>query len=228
MKKILIAIDGYSACGKSTLAKDLANKLIYKYIDSGAMYRAVTLFAIKNDIISKAKINKEKLLENLKNIDINFNLDEKNQNQIILNNKLVENEIRTMEVSKMVSEIASISEVRKEMVKIQQKLGLDKGIVMDGRDIGTVVFPDAELKLFITADINIRINRRAMELKMKNENVSFLEIEKNLLHRDYIDSTRQDSPLIQAKDAIIIDNSKLSKTEQLEIAYEMAEKKING
>jgi cytidylate kinase len=227
MKTISIAIDGYSACGKSTLAKDLSNTLKYNYIDSGAMYRAVTLFAIQNKIISGAKINKALLLEQLSNIEIKFDLDADNRNTIVLNGQIVSAELRSMEVSEMVSEIATISEVRKLLVKIQQKMGEKKSIVMDGRDIGTVVFPAAELKLFLIADIEVRVQRRFIELQNKNNITDIQQIRENLLHRDYIDSTRHDSPLMQAPDAIVIDNSKLTKTQQLEFALSLAHKIIN-
>ena len=226
MKNISIAIDGFSACGKSTLAKDLANKLRYNYIDSGAMYRAVTLFAFENNIICNSKVNKEALLQNLSNIEIKFQLNEENQNLIVLNGQVVEQQIRSMQISNMVSEIAEIQEVRRLMVNIQQKLGKNKSIVMDGRDIGTVVFPDAELKFFVKADLDIRVQRRLLELKEKNEIVDTQQIKENLLHRDYLDSTREDSPLIQAKDAIVINNSNLTKEQQLDFAFSLAQKLI--
>ena len=227
MKKISIAIDGFSACGKSTLAKDLAKKLNYKYIDSGAMYRAIALFALQNNLIGKDFFHKDLLINNLNDkIDIGFILDENQKNCVTLNEKNVEKEIRSMVVSTFVSNIAAIPEIREKMVELQRKLGEEKAIVMDGRDIGTVVFPTAELKLFVTADIKTRVQRRFLELEKKDEIIDIIEIEKNLIHRDLLDTQRKDSPLIQAPDAIVIDNSNITKDEQLEIAYKLAVKFI--
>lgn len=227
VKKIQIAVDGYSACGKSTLAKDLANQLNYSYIDSGAMYRAMTLFALQNNIINDTNVNIDLLIKKLPEVFINFKLDSNNTPVTYLNNKNVEAEIRKIEVSSFVSKISTIPEVRKKMVLIQQELGKDKAIVMDGRDIGTVVFPNAELKLFITADIDVRTKRRYEELIQKKQPVDFETIKENLIQRDRIDSTRSDSPLRKAEDAVVIDNSNITKEEQLEIAYNLALKAIN-
>ncbi len=218
MKKIIIAIDGHSACGKSTLARDLATQLGYAYIDTGAMYRAVTLYFLQNSIPLD---NADAILDALDKIKIQFRR-ANHQNRTILNEDDVENAIRDLEVSKMVSEVAALSAVRKDMVKQQQEMGLEKGIVMDGRDIGTVVFPKAELKLFLTANLDTRTERRLKELQEKGLEVDRLEIIENLRKRDYIDSTRADSPLRQAEDAVLIDNSNLTKEEQLEKALSLA------
>ena len=225
-KKIQIAIDGFSACGKSTLSKSLAQKLKYLYIDSGAMYRAVTLYALKKSIIKNNCLNKKLLIADLSKINIDFKLNSNNLPDTYLNNENVEDEIRNIEVSSYVSEVSTVPEVRVKMVEIQQELGKNKGIVMDGRDIGTVVFPNAELKLFITANIDIRTKRRFDELKQKGENIDFEIIKENLINRDKIDSTRIESPLRQASDAIVIDNSNLSREQQLEIALNYALKII--
>ncbi|MDR2836082.1 MAG: (d)CMP kinase [Bacteroidales bacterium] len=225
---ISIAIDGFSACGKSTLAKDLASMLDYNYIDSGAMYRALTYFAIKNNLISANFFHKNLLINKMEELDIGFVLDENDKNCITLNNNNIEDKIRSIEVSNFVSKIAEIHEVREKMVKIQRELGENKAIVMDGRDIGSVVFPDAELKLFVTADIDVRTKRRLLELKNKNIVVNFEEVKKNLIERDFLDSHRKDSPLIQVEDAIVLDNSNLTKEEQLIIAHNLALNKINS
>lgn len=224
MKKIIIAIDGHSACGKSTLARDLATQLGYAYIDTGAMYRAVTLYFLQNSIPLD---NADAILDALDKIKIQFRR-ANHQNRTILNEDDVENAIRDLEVSKMVSEVAALSAVRKDMVKQQQEMGLEKGIVMDGRDIGTVVFPKAELKLFLTANLDTRTERRLKELQEKGLEVDRLEIIENLRKRDYIDSTRADSPLRQAEDAVLIDNSNLTKEEQLEKALSLAMSAIDS
>lgn len=217
--QINIAIDGYSSCGKSTLAKDLAKSLNYTYIDSGAMYRAVTLYLLENGFIdSSGNPNVE---ASLKNIDIHFKT-ENGISSTYLNGQNVEEKIRSMEISQHVSTVAAISSVRTKLVKIQQNLGLHKGLVMDGRDIGTVVFPDAELKLFITAELEVRTIRRLQELLEKGFRVDEKSVKENLRHRDFIDSTREDSPLMQAEDAILIDNTNLSREEQLQKAIEYA------
>ena len=218
MKKIIIAIDGHSACVKSTLARDLATQLGYAYIDTGAMYRAVTLYFLQNSIPLD---NADAILDALDKIKIQFRR-ANHQNRTILNEDDVENAIRDLEVSKKVSEVAALSAVRKDMVKQQQEMGLEKGIVMDGRDIGTVVFPKAELKLFLTANLDTRTERRLKELQEKGLDVDRLEIIENLRKLDYIDSTRADSPLRQAEDAVLIDNSNLTKEEQLEKALSLA------
>jgi cytidylate kinase len=222
--KIIIAVDGYAACGKSTLAKALAKKLGYIYIDSGAMYRAVTLYFLKNNI---GLDDKTAIAEALKQIHIDFK-NIKGQNHTFLNGKDVETEIREMFVSNFVSPVSTISAVRRFLVARQKEMGNQKGIVMDGRDIGTVVFPDAELKLFMTASIQIRTERRLAELKSKGIiEFEFEDVQKNLLERDRIDSTREDSPLKQAEDAIIIDNSNLNTEEQLELALRLTDDMIS-
>ncbi len=216
-KKIIIAIDGHSSCGKSTMAKALAKELGYVYIDSGAMYRVVTLVALQNGWIENKVPNKAKILEGLKDIRITFEWDEeKGMNTTFLNGENVEDEIRQLEVSENVSPISTIAEVREEMVHQQRENGRNKGIVMDGRDIGTVVFPDAELKIFMTASPEIRAQRRYLELTEKGQEVNFEEILANVEGRDKIDSTRAVSPLKKADDAVVLDNSHLSRKEQLE------------
>lgn len=222
MKRIVIAIDGFSSCGKSTLAKALAKALHYAYVDTGAMYRAVTLYLLDNnvDINDKAAV-----LDALQHIEIHFERT-KQGNRTFLNGVDVEDTIRTMRISEMVSPVATLSAVRRAMVAQQQKMGKRKGVILDGRDIGTVVFPNAELKIFLTADKNIRTQRRYDELKSKNQDVDFEAIKRNLLERDLIDSNRADSPLRQADDAILIDNSQLTPTEQLEKVLSMANEKI--
>lgn len=215
-KNIVIAIDGYSSCGKSTLAKALAKKLNFIYIDSGAMYRAVTLYFLRNDIdLQDADLVKEAL----NNIHLDFHT-LNNQTSIMLNGEDVSKEIRQMHVAEKVSTVSAIKEVRIEMVKQQQRMGKSGSIVMDGRDIGTVVFPDADLKLFMTADPQIRAERRYSELISKGEEVKIEEIFENLAKRDYQDTTRKESPLLQAQDAVVLDNSTISEAEQLEFAIE--------
>lgn len=215
MKKIIIAIDGHSSCGKSTMAKDLAAKIGYKYIDSGAMYRAVTLFSIENGFFCDEKINFDALEKAMTHIRIDFIPNaETGKSDTYLNGKNVEKEIRGMEVANKVSPIATVGFVRRAMVKQQQDFGLEKGIVMDGRDIGTVVFPQAELKIFVTARPEVRAQRRLDELVLKGETASFDEVLANIEQRDLIDSTRAESPLRKADDAIILDNSDLSIEQQ--------------
>ena len=227
-KKIIIAIDGRSSCGKSTVAKALAYILGYNYVDSGAMYRAVTLFALRNGWIINGKPDIEKIISGLKNIKITFEWDEKTgQNTTFLNGENIEEEIRKLEVSQNVSPISTIAEVRKEMVKQQRENGKNKGVGMDGRDIGTVVFPNAELKIFMTATPEIRAQRRFLELKVKGLDVNFDEIINNVEERDKIDSNRKISPLKKADDAIILDNSDLTPDEQLQWALEKV-KEITG
>lgn len=217
MKKIIIAIDGFSSTGKSTLAKELAKKIGYIYVDTGAMYRAVTLFALQNNCIDKGSINKTELISKLPEVKLEFKFNtELNFGEMYLNGTNVEKQIRGMEVSNLVSKISEISEVRSKLVEQQQKMGKNKGIVMDGRDIGTVVFPDAELKLFMTAPPQTRAKRRYEELKEKGIEVSFDEILQNIEERDHTDTHRKDSPLTQSKDAVLFDNSNFSKEEQLE------------
>lgn len=229
MKKITIAIDGYSSTGKSTLAKQLANKLQYVYVDSGAMYRAVTFYAMQQNLITVTKFEKEKLIASLKNINLIFKFNPLvGFAEIYLNNINIEKEIRTLEVSNFVSRVAEVSEVRRQLVKQQKEMGLDKGVVMDGRDIGTVVFPNAELKLFMTASAEKRATRRFDELIKKGDKVTYVEILKNVEYRDHVDSTREDSPLIIAQDAIEIDNSDLSIIEQFEKIYALVLQKLKS
>ena len=215
-KKIIIAIDGHSSCGKSTMAKSLAQELGYIYIDSGAMYRVVTLYALRKGLINSGVPVIEKIIGELKNIKISFSWDEiSGKNTTFLNGENVEEEIRRLEVSQNVSPISTIAEVRHEMVKQQRENGKNKGIVMDGRDIGTVVFPEAELKIFMTASPEIRAQRRFIELKEKGLDVDFNSILQNVEGRDEIDSSREVSPLKKADDALILDNSNLTREEQL-------------
>lgn len=222
-RKIIIAIDGFSSTGKSTIAKELANKLGYLYVDTGAMYRAVTLYAMQQDFVGKGYINKEKLIENLQNIDLKFEYNQKLKfSEMYLNGKNVEKEIRSIEVSKLVSMVSAVPEVRKKLVEQQHKMGAEKGLVMDGRDIGTVVFPDAELKLFMTASPEKRAYRRYKELLDRGHEVTFEEILHNVEQRDHLDSTRKDSPLKKAPDAIEFDNSNMGLKEQFERIYHMA------
>lgn len=223
-KKITIAVDGFASCGKSTLAKGIAKALDYAYIDTGAMYRAVTLYCIENEV----DINDNQAIQNaLDAIDIRFKtLDSKNTT--FLNNKNVEEDIRKMPVSNLVSQVAAVSLVRRAMVRQQQEMGKEKGVILDGRDIGTVVFPDAELKLFMTANIEVRTQRRLSELQAKGQTVSLEAIAKNLQSRDHIDSTRADSPLKQADDAIVIDNSNLTENEQLAMCLTLTKLRINS
>ncbi|CAM1365028.1 Cytidylate kinase [Tenacibaculum litopenaei] len=216
-KKITIAIDGFSSTGKSTIAKQLAKKLAYIYVDTGAMYRAVTLYAMQQQYISKEQFNKEALIADLNNIELSFTFNEDlGFAEMYLNGSNVEKDIRTIEVSSFVSQVAAVSAVRKKLVREQQLMGANKGIVMDGRDIGTVVFPDAELKLFMTASADKRATRRYKELLDRGDNVKFDEILHNVQERDRIDSTRDDSPLVQAADAIEFDNSDMGLEEQFE------------
>lgn len=225
--KITIAIDGFSSTGKSTIAKELAKALEYVYVDTGAMYRAVTLFALRNKLISEDSFDKDGLIEKLSSMELKFRMNEdRGYAEIYLNGENVEDEIRQMEVSGFVSKIAAISEVRKKLVAEQQALGKEKGVVMDGRDIGTVVFPDAELKIFMTASPEERANRRFKEMQSKGQEVSYEEVLKNVEDRDHLDTTREDSPLVIADDAIEIDNSYLSLEEQSKIVKELAEEVI--
>lgn len=215
MKKITIAIDGFSSCGKSTMAKSLAKEIGYIYIDSGAMYRTVTLYCIENGLIEDGEIRTEILKEDLKRINISFKINaETGQPDTYLNAENVENKIRTMLVSSMVSQVSALDFVRSAMVEQQQKMGKEKGIVMDGRDIGTTVFPDAELKIFVTASAEVRAQRRFDELKSKGQEASYDEILHNVKQRDYLDQNREVSPLRQASDAILLDNSTLTIEEQ--------------
>lgn len=226
-KKINIAIDGYSSCGKSTLAKALAGQLNYVYIDTGAMYRAIALYCMSNNIIN-GNIDIEKLIELLPTIEVSFKYNNTtNLAETYLNGENVEQKIRGVEVSNRVSEIAKIKQVRVKLVDMQRKLGEKKGIVMDGRDIGTVVFPNAELKFFVTADKKIRAKRRYDELKSKGDDVTIEQVMLNIAKRDFEDVNRQENPLKQAKDAIVIDNTELSRDEQLAIALKYANQRID-
>ncbi|HHZ64731.1 MAG TPA: (d)CMP kinase [Flavobacteriales bacterium] len=226
-RKITIAIDGYSSCGKSTLAKSLAISLDYTYVDTGAMYRAITLFCMRQNLVNNNGVDESRIIEKLNDISLAFIQDpETNTSPIFLNGENVESQIRKMDVSNQVSQISAIREVRKKMVQIQQKMGIAKGVVMEGRDIGTIVFPDAELKLFMTADMETRVKRRYKEMREKKIDVSMDEVRDNVNSRDYEDTHRQESPLIQADDAIVLDNTNLDLEQQLQIALELVEKKI--
>jgi cytidylate kinase len=220
MKKITIAIDGHSSTGKSTLAKQLAKALDYIYVDSGAMYRAVTLYALEQGFISDEKFDPNALISNIENVNIEFKKEENNPTVLYLNNKEVSSKIRGMEVSNLVSKVAALPQVRQCLVKEQRKMGQNKGIVMDGRDIGTVVFPEAELKIFMTASAQTRTQRRFDELTAKGEQVDFDEVYENITSRDYKDSTRADSPLTQAKDARVLDNTNLTQSQQYKIVMD--------
>jgi len=224
---IQIAVDGYSSCGKSTLAKELAREMGYLYVDSGAMYRSVTLFALRNNAFNDNDFNKSLLIKNIENITIHFELDKNSDPITFLNNKNVENQIRRIEVSSKVSIISAIPEVREKMVRLQRKMSENRSVVMDGRDIGTVVFPDAKIKFFITADIDVRAKRRYDEMVEKKNEVDFEEVKKNLMERDLLDQTRSVSPLRMADNAILIDNSYLNKKEQLELAINYVKKILN-
>jgi len=220
-ENFIIAIDGFSSCGKSTVAKAIAKKLNFVFVDSGSMYRAVTLYILRNnvDLEDTAAINKA-----LENIHIDF-IPNTEKTQILLNGEDISDEIRQMEVSEKVSEVSAIKEVRRAMVAQQQQLGARRDIVMDGRDIGTTVFPDADLKIFMTADPLVRANRRFAELTAKGEQVTLDEIIENLAHRDHIDSTREESPLRQSEDAIVLDNSNLTQDQQLEFVLQEYQKR---
>lgn len=216
MKKIVIAIDGYSSCGKSTMAKDLAREVGYIYVDTGAMYRAVTLFAMRNGVFdAEGNIDEARLKALLPDVKLTFKLNSETKlPEVCLNGECVERDIRTLEVSQHVSPIAALPYVREKLVEQQQAMGKEKGIVMDGRDIGTVVFPDAELKIFVTASAEIRAQRRFKELEAKGMPANFDEILQNVEQRDYIDTHRETSPLRQADDALVLDNSHLTIADQ--------------
>ncbi|SDL05637.1 Cytidylate kinase [Sphingobacterium mizutaii] len=222
MKNFVIAIDGFSSCGKSTVAKALAKELNFVFIDSGAMYRAVTLYIQQNQI----DINNEQAVSTaLENIHIDF-IPNPEKTQILLNGTDVSDAIRTMEVSEYVSEVSALKAVRKAMVKQQQDLGMKRNIVMDGRDIGTTVFPNADLKIFMTASPQVRAERRFAELSAKGEVLTMEEVKENLSHRDHIDSTREESPLRQAEDAVVLDNSELNQIEQLNFVIQLVKDRI--
>lgn len=227
MKKITIALDGFSSTGKSTLAKELAAHLGYVYVDTGAMYRAVTLFAMQEGIIDAAHFEVEKLIQSLPDVRLEFVFNPSlGFAEMFLNGQNVERQIRTLEVSNKVSLIAEISEVRAKLVQQQQEMGEQKGIVMDGRDIGTVVFPNAELKIFMTASAQTRAQRRFDELVAKGDAVTFEDVLKNVEERDYIDTHRDDSPLVKAADALLLDNSNMTKVEQFERVLALAQSHI--
>lgn len=224
--KIIIAIDGYSSCGKSTLAKELAAKLSYNYIDSGAMYRAITLYFLRNAVDLTSH---DEVLSAIANVNLSFVFNEnRNASDIYLNDENAEPFIRDMLVSEKVSEVAAIREVRSFAVGQQKRMGRKKGIVMDGRDIGTTVFPDAELKLFMTADPEVRVMRRFKELYATNANITLEEVRNNLELRDYIDSTREESPLHRAHDAVLIDNSNLTREDQVKLVMELVKDRIKA
>jgi cytidylate kinase len=229
MSKITIAIDGYSSTGKSTVAKQLADWLGYVFVDSGAMYRAVTLYAMRKDYISITRFDKSKLEDCLAKISLSFKKESPTSKaEMYLNGENVEREIRTMEVSELVSSVAAISSVRRKLVEQQQRMGEGKGVVMDGRDIGTVVFPDAELKIFMNASAEKRARRRYDELVERGDVVTYVEVLENVIERDHIDTTREDSPLIKAEDAIEIDNSEMNLEDQFHIILQLAKDRIAG
>lgn len=230
MKKITIAIDGFSSCGKSTMAKDLAKKLGYVYVDTGAMYRAVTLYAMRNGLFNAdGSVKTADLERQMNKINITFKLNKTAERpDTYLNNELVENDIRTLEVSNHVSQIAAVPFIREAMVAQQQRMGKDKGVVMDGRDIGTTVFPEAELKVFVTASAEVRAQRRYDELKEKGMPADFNDILKNVQERDYIDSHREVSPLRKAPDAIELDNSHMTIAEQNDWLMRQVQQRIEG
>ena len=229
MRNITIAIDGYSSTGKSTIAKQIAKELGYVYVDSGAMYRAVTYYALQNKFINEKEFNVNDFVMNLHKIDLKFKF---NQNlgfaEMYLNGENIEHAIRTMEVSSYVSAVSAVPEVRYQLVKQQQNMGKDKAVVMDGRDIGTVVFPNAELKLFMTASAEIRAQRRYDELIKRGDDVKFDEVLKNVQERDYIDSHRKDSPLVKADDAVEFDNSSLTLEEQNQKIMQLVNMTLEG
>jgi cytidylate kinase len=224
-QKIIIAIDGYSSCGKSTLAKHLAKELHYIYVDSGAMYRAITLYFLRNSIQPSSKSHVKEALKNI-HLSFGFNIDAGN-GSIYLNDENVDLLIRDMIVSEKVSEVAAIEEIRDFAVSQQRKMGRNKGVIMDGRDIGTTVFPQAELKIFMIADIAVRVERRFKELYEKNPDITIEEVKQNLEMRDYIDSNRKVSPLKKAKDAVVLDNTNLTMAQQLKLALQWAHEKTS-
>ncbi len=223
-RKITIAIDGYSSCGKSTIARALAARLHYNYVDTGAMYRAVTLYALRNGLINGKQLDDEGLIDELEKVNIQFLFNPDTQvSEILLNDENVEQYIRQMDVNDWVSQVSAVGEVRRKMVNIQQELGKGKGVAMDGRDIGTTVFPDAELKIFMTADKDIRTQRRLDELDSKGIDANFDMVRDNLLSRDQEDMSRAESPLRKADDAILLDNSFLTREEQLEFVLQLVD-----
>jgi CMP/dCMP kinase len=226
MRKITIAVDGYSSCGKSTLSNDLAHALGYAYIDTGAMYRAVTLHCMQKKIISATNFSEEAIVAELPNIKLEFVFSKgADKSEIYLNGKSVEKEIRSMEVASLVSKVSAVHEVRVQMVNLQREMGKQGGVVMDGRDIGTTVFPHAELKIFMTAAENVRIQRRKLEMELKGIKVAEEEVRKNIHQRDEDDTHRKESPLRQADDALVLDNSNLTRDQQLALALEWAKER---
>ena len=221
MRKIIVAIDGFSSCGKSTMAKELARQVGYIYVDTGAMYRAVSLFCLQNGWMTDDFIDEKALEIEIKLIKIEFKTNDNGQSETYLNDVNVENEIRTLDVANGASKVSALGFVRHELVRQQQLMGQKKGIVMDGRDIGTVVFPDAELKLFLTAKPEIRAKRRLEEMTSKNENVSYDDVLANVIERDYRDQNRTESPLKKADDAVEIDNSEMTLDEQRKILFDL-------
>ena len=228
MKKITIAIDGHSSTGKSTLAKKIAKHLNYIYVDTGAMYRAVTLFAMEHNLVTPTEVNATGLIALLDQVELQFITNDVGLAEMYLNNVNVEKAIRTMDVSNCVSQVATVSEVRAKLVELQQKMGLEKGIVMDGRDIGTVVFPFAELKLFMTASAETRAKRRYNELLERGDDITYEAVYKNVVERDEIDSTRAESPLLQAEDAIAIDNSNMTREEQFNVVLDLVNQTLKA
>lgn len=227
MKKITIAIDGFSSCGKSTLAKELAKRLSYSYVDTGAMFRAVALYCLRNGLIKEDGTKVYKIKEFINEFKIGFQFNKKKgYAEVTLNGENVEEEIRNLTISRIVTKISGIKEVREKLLILQKELGKDKAVVLDGRDIGTVVFPDAELKIFMTADTTIRATRRLNELKGKGHKVTLEEVEENLRLRDHNDTTRDESPLRQADDAVVIDNSNLTKGDQLSMIVALAQQRM--
>jgi len=227
IKDIVIAFDGHSSCGKSTVAKAVAKQLGYTYVDSGAMYRMITLLAMRNNLINGKEIDEAKLKQTFEKVSVTFQYSKEGVQESYLNNENVESEIRTIEVSDKVSYISELAFVREKLVELQQQMGEEKRIVMDGRDIGTVVFPNAELKIFMTASSEVRAQRRFDELKHKGHDVKFEEVLDNIEKRDYIDQNREHSPLKKADDAIILDNSYLTRTDQLTWVMQLIEEKFS-
>ena len=226
MKKIIVAIDGFSSCGKSTMAKTLARETGYIYVDTGAMYRAVSLFCIRNGWMTDSELNTAAIEKHIAEIQLEFRTNENGKAEMYMNGENIENEIRTLDVANGASKVSTLGAVRRELVKQQQKMGEKKGIVMDGRDIGTVVFPEAELKIFLTASAEVRAQRRWDEMRAKGENVSYEEVLANVIERDFRDQNRDESPLRKAVDAIEIDNTTLQPNEQQEILRQLFERKL--
>ncbi len=228
MKKITIAIDGHSSTGKSTLAKKIAKHLNYIYVDTGAMYRAVTLFAMEHNLVTPTEVNATGLIALLDQVELQFITNDVGLAEMYLNNVNVEKAIRNMDVSNCVSQVATVSQVRAKLVEQQQKMGLEKGIVMDGRDIGTVVFPFAELKLFMTASAETRAKRRYNELLERGDDITYEAVYKNVVERDEIDSTRAESPLLKASDAIEVDNSNMTREEQFNVVLDLVNQALKA